>query len=75
MKCGYSFVGNKANKQWIWLAIDFLIKEIVGVYIGQTDKHGDRRLVNYLPAVYRQCAVTYTDFCPFLCNIFSSKKT
>jgi hypothetical protein len=28
----WSFVGNKGNKQWIWLAIDVLTKEIVGVY-------------------------------------------
>ena len=29
----WSFVGNKDNKQWIWLAINASIKEIVGVYI------------------------------------------
>ncbi len=29
----WSFVANKDNKQWIWLAIDASIKEIVGVYI------------------------------------------
>ena len=37
-----SFVGNKGNKQWIWLAIDVLTKEIVGVYIGKRDKDGAR---------------------------------
>ena len=62
----WSFVGNKGNKQWIWLAIDVLTKEIVGVYIGQRDKDGTRGLWNSLPPVYRQCAVSYTDFCPFL---------
>jgi len=36
-----------------------LTKEIVGVYIGQRDKEGARGLWNSLPAVYRQCAVTY----------------
>jgi IS1 family transposase len=71
----WSFLGNKGNKQWIWLAIDVLTKEIVGVYIGQRDKDGARGLGNSLPAVYRQCAVSYTDFCPFLWNSFSSKKT
>jgi IS1 family transposase len=40
----WSFVGNKGNKQWIWLAIDVLTKEIVGVYIGQRDKDGARGL-------------------------------
>jgi IS1 family transposase len=37
MKCGHLFVGFKGNKQWIWLAIDVLTKEIVGVYIGKRD--------------------------------------
>jgi len=67
----WSFVGgNRNNKQWIWLAIDVLTKEIVGVYIGQRDKDGARGLGNSRPAVYRQCAVSYTDFCPFLWNSF-----
>ena len=31
----WSFIDNKGNKQWIWLAIDKQTKEIVGVYIGK----------------------------------------
>ncbi len=71
----WSFVGEKRNKQWIWLAIDVLTKEIVVGYIGKRDEAGARGLWDSLPAVYRQCAVSYTDFCPFLRNSFSSKKT
>jgi IS1 family transposase len=71
----WSFVGFKGKKQWIWLAIDVLTKEIVGVYIGKRDKTGARVLWDSIPAIYRQCAVSYTDFCPFLRNSFSKKKT
>ena len=67
----WSFVGNKGNKQWIWLAIDVLTKEIVGVYIGKRDKDSAQGLWDSMPAVYRQCAVSYTDFCHFLLNSFS----
>ena len=67
----WSFVGFKGNKQWIWLAIDVLTKEIVGVYIGKRDETGARGLWDSIPAIYRQCAVSYTDFCPFLRNSFS----
>ena len=70
----WSFVGNKGNKQWIWLAIDVLTKEIVGVYIGQRDKDGARGLGNYLPAVYRQCAVSSTDFWSAYEIVFSKKR-
>jgi insertion element IS1 protein InsB len=58
----WSFVGNKDNKQWIWLAIDVLTKEIVAVYIGKRDQAGAQGLWDSLPPVYRQCAVSYTDF-------------
>jgi insertion element IS1 protein InsB len=36
MQCDelWSFVDNKGNKQWIWLALDTDTREIVGVYIG-----------------------------------------
>ncbi|NEP85390.1 MAG: hypothetical protein F6K18_00295 [Okeania sp. SIO2C2] len=29
----WSFVGHKGKKQWVWLAIDFVTRDIVGVYI------------------------------------------
>jgi insertion element IS1 protein InsB len=58
----WSFVSNKDNKQWIWLAIDASTKEIVGVYIGKRDQASAQGLWDYLPPVYRQCAVSYTDF-------------
>jgi IS1 family transposase len=70
----WSVVRNKDNKQWIWLAIDASTKEIVGVYIGKREQAGAQGLWDSLPPVYRQCAVSYTDFCPFLCHSFSSKK-
>ena len=58
----WSFVGNKSNKQWIWLAVDETTREIVGVYIGKRDCQAARRLWQSLPGIYRQCAVAYTDF-------------
>ncbi|MEG3989658.1 IS1 family transposase [Microcoleus sp. S28C3] len=30
----WSFVDNKGNQQWIWLALDAQTREIVGVHIG-----------------------------------------
>jgi insertion element IS1 protein InsB len=58
----WSFVDNKGNKQWIWLALDVQTREIVGVYIGARDESAARQLWHSLPSVYRQCAVAYTDF-------------
>ena len=58
----WSFVGNKHNKQWVWLAIDQETGEIVGVFVGDRSRQGAQGLWESLPAVYRQCAVCYTDF-------------
>ncbi|WP_422615185.1 IS1 family transposase [Gloeocapsopsis crepidinum] len=58
----WSFVDNKGNKQWVWLALDADTREIVGVYIGARDETAARKLWASLPAVYRQCAIAYTDF-------------
>ena len=55
-------MGHKGNKQWVWLALDKESKEIVGVYLGERSSEGAQGLWDSLPAVYRQCAVSYTDF-------------
>lgn len=57
-----SFVNDKGNKQWIWLALDIATREIVGVYVGARSEYGARQLGHSLSVVYRQCAVAYTDF-------------
>ena len=49
-----AFVGNKKNKQWIWLAIDRNTREIIGVHVGSRDHAGAQSLWESLPPVYRQ---------------------
>ncbi len=70
----WSFVHNKKNKQWIWLAIDQESKEIIGLHVGSRDKTGAKGLWDSLPPVYRQCAVCYTDFWAAYEQIFPSKR-
>jgi insertion element IS1 protein InsB len=70
----WSFVEMKGNKQWIWLAIDRDSREIVGCYVGSRDRTGAEGLWNSLPPVYRQCAVSYTDFWSAYEEIFPRKR-
>ena len=58
----WSFIGNKGNKQWIWLAIHRDTHEIVGMHIGDCSRAGARVLWQSLPPIYRQCAVCYSVF-------------
>ncbi|MDD1422787.1 IS1 family transposase, partial [Dolichospermum sp. ST_sed1] len=70
----WSFVGDKSNKQWVWLAIDADTKEIAGCYVGNRDRSGAEGLRESLPPVYRQCAVSYTDFWSSYEEIFPLKR-
>jgi IS1 family transposase len=58
----WSFVGNKQDKQWVWIALDEQTREIVGVFVGDRSRASAKALWQSLPPVYRQCAVCYTDF-------------
>jgi IS1 family transposase len=66
-------VDNKGNKQWVWLALDADTREIVGVYIGARDEASAQGLWDSLPAVYRQCAIAYTDFWAAYAAVLPSK--
>jgi insertion element IS1 protein InsB len=58
----WSFVGNKKQKQWVWLAIDRASREMVGVHVGDRSAQGAQALWDSLPNIYRQCALSHTDF-------------
>ena len=58
----WSFIGSKDDEIYIWLAIDRDTREIVGCFVGNRTRKSARQLWDSLPGVYRQCAVTYTDF-------------
>ncbi|MDD5124339.1 IS1 family transposase [Methylovulum sp.] len=36
----WSFVGNKGNKQWVWLALDRKTRAIIGVHVGDRSRAG-----------------------------------
>jgi insertion element IS1 protein InsB len=57
----WSFVDHKGNKQWVWLALDAETREIIGAHVGSRGIESAQQLWDSLPAVYRQCAVIYTD--------------
>ena len=48
----WSFVDNKKNKQWVWLAIDADTREIIGCHIGDRSRDSAQKLWDSLPAVY-----------------------
>jgi insertion element IS1 protein InsB len=57
----WSFVGKKANPQWLWLALDARSGQVLAFHVGDRSRESARQLWNQLPAAYRQHATFCTD--------------
>ncbi len=56
-----SFVQKKANKQWIWIAMDAKTRQVIAFHVGDRSRRSAKRLWAKIPAAYRQHATFYTD--------------
>ena len=57
----WSFVGTKANKQWVWIALCRRTRQVVAFVIGSRAATSCRALWNKIPDAYKKCT-TYSDF-------------
>jgi insertion element IS1 protein InsB len=58
---GWSFVANKKQKVWLWLALCRRTRQSVAYTLGDRSTHTCQELYNKLPEQYRHCK-TYSDF-------------
>jgi insertion element IS1 protein InsB len=56
-----SFVQKKANKQWIWIAMDARTRQVIAFHVGDRSRKSAKRLWAKIPHIYRQHATFYTD--------------
>jgi insertion element IS1 protein InsB len=56
-----SFVKKKANKQWIWIAMDAKSRQVIAFHVGDRSRKSAKRLWAKIPDAYRQHAMFYTD--------------
>jgi IS1 family transposase len=56
-----SFVQKKANKQWIWIAMDAKTRQVIAFHVGDRSRKSAKRLWAKIPQAYRQHATFYTD--------------
>src|SRR3989475_10714811 len=57
----WSFVKKKANKQWIWLAMDATTRQIIAFHVGDRSRDSATALWAKIPLVYREQAMFHTD--------------
>jgi len=55
------FVQKKANKQWIWLAMDATTRQIIAFHVGDRSRASAKALWSEIPAVYQEHAIFHTD--------------
>ena len=56
-----SFVGKKANKQWVWIAMDVSSRQIIAFHVGDRSRVSALALWQSIPESYRRHATFYTD--------------
>ena len=57
----WSFVGKRANKQWIWIAMDARTRQVIAFHVGDRSRESARQLWAKIPWVYRAQATFHTD--------------
>jgi insertion element IS1 protein InsB len=57
----WSFGKRKANKQWVWIAMDKQPRPIMAFHVGDRRHDRAKQLWANLPAVYREQAMFYPD--------------
>jgi len=56
-----SFVQKKANKQWVWSAMEATTRQIIALHVGDRRHKSAEHLWVKIPHAYRQHATLYTD--------------
>jgi insertion element IS1 protein InsB len=57
----WSFVGKKANRQWVWVAMDATTRQVIAFHVGDRSGQSAEALWEKIPAVYQERALFYTD--------------
>jgi len=57
----WGFVGKKANRHWVWIAMDATSRQIIAFHVGDRSGQSAKALWEQIPAVYQEQAMFYTD--------------
>jgi insertion element IS1 protein InsB len=57
----WSFVGKKANRHWVWIAMDGTTRQVIAFYVGDRSDQSAQALWETIPAVYQERTVFDTD--------------
>ena len=58
----WSFVQNKENKAWIWLALNPANRQIIGMHVGKRTKEDAQKLWESIPACFHEQVGFFSDY-------------
>jgi IS1 family transposase len=57
----WSFVGKKANRQWVRIALDAATRQVIAFHVGDRSGRSAQALWEKIPAAFQERATFYTD--------------
>jgi insertion element IS1 protein InsB len=57
----WSFVGKKANRQWLWIALEAQTRQVLAFHVGDRSRQSAEALWQKIPRMYQEHATFYTD--------------
>jgi insertion element IS1 protein InsB len=68
----WSFVGKKANRPWVWIAMDATTRQVSAFHVGDRSGQSAQALWEKIPAGYQEHALFYTDHYAAYTNVIPS---
>jgi len=68
----WSFVFNKSNKCWVWIALCRRTRQIVADYIGDRSEKSCRKLWDRIPDSYKRC-LSFSDYWAAYDKVFGTQ--
>jgi insertion element IS1 protein InsB len=56
----WSFIGTKTNRQWVWIAMDTITRQILAFHVGDRSRQSAQALWEKIPTEYQEQAIFYT---------------
>ena len=69
----WSFVQKKAAKQWGWLALNPVNRQVEALHVGSRGRAGAEGLYAQLPAVFKGAAGFVSDYWAAYCPVFAEE--
>lgn len=69
----WTFVGNKDNKQWLWLALNPINRQIVAFHVGTRSAKDAQVFYEKIPAIFKGTTAFFSDYWQAYVEVFENE--